>query len=473
MSFQSLGFLVFLAVTVCGGSIAARGNYTVKSVWLCLSSLFFYATGGNWISLGVLAVGIGISRWAVYYLSLEKPERNRRFCAVLAAFWHIMVLIGFKYAGFITGGTISPDWVPLGLSFFTFQQLWLLKEVYTGQFFLQRGDSLLLYGLFFPVIASGPILKPQNFFHQLRESLCPDWHDVAAGLYSICCGTIKKVLLADSFGVVVNNGWSNLSKLSTPGAWLVVLAYTLQLYFDFSGYCDIAAGAARLLGIRLPINFNSPYRALSVTEFWKRWHITLTTFLRECVYFPLGGSLKGPLRAYWNIFLVFLVSGLWHGAGWTFLIWGALHGLAQITERALRSNRAQLPKAVQWALTFLFVNFAWVFFRAPDLSAAGELLAAAIFGGFGQSESWLLSGLFSKETGVLQILFPVLKPYMNLLRTALLYGTGLIIVLLPRNTAENAEHFRPGCWQLVWLAILTAWSILSFTGITTFIYSNF
>ena len=208
-------------------------------------------------------------------------------------------------------------WAPLGLSFFTFQQLWLLKEVYTGEYVPAPGDSLLLYGLFFPTVTSGPILRPGIFFPQLREKgfLHPDWSDAAAGIYAICCGTIKKVLLG----------------------------YTLRLYLDFSGYCDIAAGVARLFGLRLPMNFDSPYRSASVTEFWKRWHITLTTFLRECLYFPLGGSRRGAIRTYCNILIVFLVSGFWHGAGWTFLVWGALHGLAQVVERVWGRGRDRLP----------------------------------------------------------------------------------------------------------------------------------
>lgn len=162
---------------------------------------------------------------------------------VLACVYHIAILVGFKYTEFLTGGAVEVGWAPLGLSFFTFQQLWLLKEVYTGEYVPAPGDSLLLYGLFFPTVTSGPILRPGIFFPQLREKgfLHPDWSDAAAGIYAICCGTIKKVLLADAFGTVVNNGWVHLEELSAPAAWLVILGYTLQLYFDFSGYCDIAA----------------------------------------------------------------------------------------------------------------------------------------------------------------------------------------------------------------------------------------
>ena len=375
-----------------------------------------------------------------------------------------------------TGGAVEVGWAPLGLSFFTFQQLWLLKEAYTGEYTPRSGDPLLLYGLFFPIVTSGPILRPDTFFPQLRGEnfLRPDWADAAAGCYAICCGTIKKVLLADAFGTVVNNGWAHLGELSAPAAWLVILGYTLQLYFDFSGYCDIAAGVARLFGIRLPVHFDSPYRSASVTEFWKRWHITLTTFLRECLYFPLGGSRRGTARTYWNILIIFLVSGLWHGAGWTFLVWGALHGLAQILERAWGKRRDRLPLLLRWGLTLLFLNIAWVFFRAPDCAGALELLGRAVTGGLARPEPWLLEDLLAQETDAVQMLFPaVAASWWDTLRVLLLYGAGMTAALWPRNVIRRMEDFCPTLWRGVVVTVLTAWCVLSFNGVTTFIYSNF
>ena len=299
-----------------------------------------------------------------------RPAARRRRCLFLAAAWHIGVLAVFKYTGFVTGGRLSVGWVPLGLSFFTFQQLWFLKEVYTGAFTLApvRRGGFVLYSLFFPTVTSGPIWKPQAFFPQLEEESA----DSAAALYAISLGMAKKVLLADPLGTVVSNGWALGQAMTAPAAWVVILGYSLQLYLDFSGYCDIASGCARLLGVRVPVNFDSPYRALSVGEFWKRWHMTLTGFLRECVYIPLGGSRRGTVRTCVNILIVYLISGFWHGAGWTFLAWGLLHGLAQVIER-LWPGRERLPKALRWTMTFLFVNLAWVFFQAPSLAAAGSL----------------------------------------------------------------------------------------------------
>ena len=478
MSFQSLSFLAFLTVTLAVCLPMARRSRRGGALCLNAACLVFYVSGGGWRSLAVLAAGGLASGAAIRRMDRQPGQRQRRWPLplALAAGYHIAVLLAFKYTGFFTGGAVSPGWVPLGLSFFTFQQLWLLKEVYTGQFRLSSMADLPLYILFFPTVTSGPILRPEAFFPQLEEGgfLRPTWEDAGAGLYAICCGTVKKVLLADPFGVVVNNGWAQLEDLSATGAWLVILGYTLQLYFDFSGYCDIAAGLARLLGLRLPVNFDSPYRSLSVGEFWKRWHITLTTFLRECLYFPLGGSRRGALRTYGNILLVFLVSGFWHGAGWTFLAWGALHGLAQVAERLWGPGRDRLPRLLRWAVTFLFVNVAWVFFRAPGLSDALTLLRTAVTGVWTlRPEHWLVADLFSKEAGAVQLLFPAAVPWMDVLRLALLYGAGLPAALLPGNTIRRMDSFRPVWWRGLGLAVLTAWSILSFTGITTFIYSNF
>ena len=473
MSFQSLSFFAFLAVTLAVCLTLRKRSAASAVMALELACLVFYILGGGWRGLIVLAAGVAVTRGAAVRLGKDAPHRRRTLA--LACLWHVGVLLAFKYTGFFTGGALEIGWAPLGLSFFTFQQLWLLKELYTGQTALKADAPLALFAFFFPTVTSGPILRPGDFFPQLEGEafLRPDWSGAAAGVYAICCGTIKKVLLADGFGAVVNNGWSRLGDLSAPAAWLVILGYTLQLYFDFSGYCDIASGAARLLGLRLPVNFNSPYRSLSVGEFWKRWHITLTTFLRECVYFPLGGSRKGTGRAYGNILIIFLISGFWHGAGWTFLVWGALHGLAQVAERAWGPARDRLPRGLRWALTFLFVNAAWVFFRAPDLTSAAELLKAALTGGFAKPEPWLVEHLFSKEISALDLLLPALHPWLNILRITGLYGAGLLAALWPRNVQERMDAFRPTVRLGLGLGVLTLWCVLSFTGVTTFIYSNF
>ena len=491
MNFQSFGFLAFLAVTAALCLGAARWNRRAAANCLTLACLVFYIIGGGWPALLALALGLAVSAAAVRYLTTPdfrirptgdgpaayaypRSSARRRRCLFLAAAWHVGVLAVFKYTGFVTGGRFSLGWVPLGLSFFTFQQLWLLKEAYTGGFRPERAD-LPLYAFFFPTVVSGPILKPQAFLPQLHgeKFLRPDGRDFAAACYAIAAGMAKKVLLADNLGAVVDSGWGHLDQLSAPAAWLVILGYTLQLYFDFSGYCDIAAGCARLLGLRLPMNFDSPYRSLSITEFWKRWHITLTSFLRECLYFPLGGSRRGTGRTYVNILIVYLVSGLWHGAGWTFLVWGGLHGLGQIAERAWGKGRDALPKLLRWAVTFAFVNAAWVFFRAPGVSQALTLLRTAVTADFRPPADWLMEGVFAKEAEALGMLLPALRAWTAPALTFGLFAAAMLAALWPRNAVRQMDDFKPAAWRAVVLALLMAWSVLSFTGVTTFIYSNF
>ncbi|MDD3347770.1 MBOAT family O-acyltransferase [Oscillibacter sp.] len=477
MNFQSLAFIAFAAVSVPVCLLAGGKDRRVGRWLVAVCSLLFYVLGSESLwGLVVLLAGCAVSRCAIRRLGRVETDGAKRKRVLLAGCgYHVAVLAAFKYAGFFSGGAVSVGWVPLGLSFFTFQQLWLLKEAYTGEFVPARGDSLLLYGLFFPTVTSGPILRPKSFFPQLAKGrfLRPDWADIAAGLYAICCGMAKKVLLADPLGIVVGNGYAAAAELSAPGAWLIMLAYTLQLYLDFSGYCDIASGLARLLGLRLPVNFDSPYRALSVGEFWKRWHMTLTGFLRECVYIPLGGSRRGAARTYGNILLVFLISGFWHGAGWTFLLWGAAHGLAQIGERALGARRERLPKAVRWGSTFLFLNVAWVPFRAPSLSTASAVLSAAFSGGGGPAQAWLLEGLFATERTALAALSPALAETFPWFALAALLAAALLASLLPGNTIRRMDTFRPTAPRCFALAVLFAWCVVSFTGVTGFIYSNF
>ena len=478
MSFQSFDFAAFFALTLAVCLPLGKKNRRLGIFVLDAACAVFYLWNlGAHAAVGfaVLCAGTAVSWASGRQLLLSREGSHRRRLLWAAVGYHIAVLLVFKYTGFLTGGAVSIGWAPLGLSFFTFQQIWYLKELYTGQFRPDSTEGLALYAFFFPTISSGPILRPGAFFPQLsgERFLHPDWQDFGAGLYAVSFGMAKKVLLADSLGVVVNNGWAAVEKLTAPGAWLVILGYTLQLYFDFSGYCDIATGLARMLGLRLPLNFDSPYRALSVGEFWKRWHITLTTFLRECLYFPLGGSKKGAGRTYLNILLVFLISGFWHGAGWTFLLWGGLHGVAQIAERAWGSGRDRLPAVVRWLITFAFVNLAWVLFRAPDLTSAWTVLRAAVSGGMTLPDRSLIAGLMKSERGAAELLLPSLSIYLDRLVTAGLYGVSLLAVLLPGNTVRRMDTLRPTVWQCAAAGVLLTCSVLSFTGITTFIYANF
>ena len=469
MNFQSFSFWGFFFVTVALALLVGRKSRSGGKWVLCAASLFFCLQAG-WQGLCVLVLSAAVTFFASHTLHHSKTTLTA------LVVYHALVLCGFKYIAFLTGGALRAPFVPLGLSFFTFQQIRYCKEIYEGS--VKREENFrdfILFSFFFPTLSSGPITNARGFFPQLQENTLfrPTARDVSAALYAIILGCGKKVLLADSFGVIVNNGFANPGRLTAIEAAMVILAYTLQLYFDFSGYCDMATGLARLFGIRLPVNFNSPYRAISVGDFWKRWHMTLTDFLRECVYFPLGGSRCGAERAYLNILIIYFVSGIWHGAGWTFIFWGLLHGAAQVMERFLGKGIQKLPVWLRWALTFAFVNFAWVFFRAPDMATAAAVFKGLFSFEFVKPMPWLAEGLFSSELEVIRILFPVLAPHRTILAVGALFAAGIRAVFHPRNVIATMDSFRPTLWRGIALTIIALWSALSFAGITSFIYANF
>ena len=419
MVFSTIIFLLrFLPITLALYYLAPP---KLKNTVLFLCSLVFYCWGEVRFFPVMLALilinylcGLGLERF-------EQNKTARLILLLIALAGSLGMLFYFKYANFVLssinaifGTGFAPiqgiSVLPLGISFYTFQTLSYSIDVYRRDVKAERNIvDFGAYVVMFPQLIAGPIVKYRDVSDQLhvykhRYNL----KQIEEGMTLFTFGLAKKVLLADNLGVLVNNGWSSLSELTALTAWCVILGYTLQLYFDFSGYCDLAAGCARLLGLRLPINFDSPYRSLSVAEFWKRWHMTLTAFLRENVYFPLGGSRKGRGRTYLNILVVYLVSGIWHGAGWTFILWGLLHGLAQVLERLWGKRRDALPRWVRWAMTFLFINLAWVFFRAPDVSSALLLLKTAVTGGMGGIRLWLVNGLFRREISALELLLPVI-----------------------------------------------------------------
>ena len=484
MVFSTIIFLFrFLPITLALYYLAPA---KLKNTVLFLCSLVFYCWGE--VRFFPVMVALILINY-VCGLAIEhfdaKPALRKAFL-LIALIGSLGMLFYFKYANFVLRsanallGTAFAEiqgigTLPLGISFYTFQTLSYSIDVYRRDVKAERNIiDFGAYVVMFPQLIAGPIVKYRDVSNQLhvyrhRYSL----QQLELGITLFTFGLAKKVLLADNLGVLVNNGWSSLSELTALTAWCVILGYTLQLYFDFSGYCDLAAGCARLLGLRLPINFDSPYRSLSVTEFWKRWHMTLTAFLREHVYFPLGGNRKGRGRTYLNILVVYLVSGIWHGAGWTFILWGLLHGLAQVLERLWGKRRDALPRWVRWAMTFLFINLAWVFFRAPDVSSALFLLKTAVTGGMGGIRLWLVNGLFRREISALELLLPVIGPYTAYLRVALILGIGLLAALWPRNVIRQMDTFRPNWRSGLYVLAWTVWAILSFTGVVTFIYSNF
>ncbi len=409
MLFNSYIFaLVFLPVCVC--LYYLLGRFTTRGVqigMLVAASLGFYAWSDASFLVYLLAsilVNYGVGR----ILAGDWPGLNldRRFLVVSAVTTNLLVLAQFKYLGFglhvlsqIMGGSdplvrIVP---PLAISFFTFQQISYVVDIYRGK---TAERSLLRYTLFvsfFPQLIAGPIVHHQEVlpqFRNARRGLSLETFTNAFTIFSI--GLFKKSVVADGIGRWVDpffeSAASNAVAPSFADAWLGAVGYSLQLYFDFSGYCDMAIGAALLFGIRLPINFNSPYKATSIIEFWRRWHITLSRFLRDYLYIGLGGNRKGATRRHVNLMATMLLGGLWHGASWTFVIWGGAHGLYLMINHAWRAICSRLAwhpqnslayRSVSQLLTFTAVVLAFVFFRADSLAAGNRILAAIIgWGGF-------------------------------------------------------------------------------------------
>jgi len=334
--------------------------------------------------------------------------------------------------------------LPLGISFFTFTQIAYLADAYHEK--VKEYDFLnyCLFVTFFPHLLAGPIIHHKEMmpqFAQLKNKIF-NASNFSMGVLLFSAGLAKKLVIADTLAVWANKGFNTAESLTIVEAWATSLSYTFQIYFDFSGYTDMALGSALLFNIRLPINFNSPYKALEIQDFWRRWHITLSRFLRDYVYIPIGGSRVPERRIYANLLITFLIGGLWHGAGWTFVLWGFIHGAGIVVHRAWKGLHVYLPDIAAWFLTFNFVNLAWIFFRAKSVDDALRIIKGML-------------GM----TGVLlpnQILsfFPLLKPFFQGTGTMKNLGDGSImgfvemllflimvsvVVFLMRNTNQMSR----------------------------------
>ncbi len=405
MLFNSYPFLlVFLPAVIIAFLVAARAGNQVRLVVLLSASLLFYA----WWDVRFLAL-LGGSILLNYQLSrvltaaIDRDDQRRASVLLgVGVVFNLVTLGVFKYANFFinnvneVAGThihLAAIILPLGISFFTFEQIGYLIDIRRGH--LYRAD-LLRYSVFvsfFPRLVAGPILRyseigPQLDFAERRGTRT---HDVAVGLTIFAFGLFKKVVLADGIAPFASAAFASASTgpLDLIQSWGGVLAYTFQLYFDFSGYSDMAIGAARCFGIVFPMNFNSPYKSASIVEFWRRWHITLSRFLRDYLYISLGGNRQGPARRYGNLLATMLLGGLWHGANWTFVIWGALHGTYLIINHAwhavaarnaalTRLQGTKIGHVLGVAITFIAVMVAWVFFRAPDIQSGFTILAGML-----------------------------------------------------------------------------------------------
>ena len=291
--------------------------------------------------------------------------------------------------------------------------------------------------------------------------------NIVKGLQLFAIGLFKKVIVADTFGKIVTYGYGHIASLNTLEAILTILAFTIQIYYDFSGYSDMALGVASLFNIKLPINFHSPYKAKTIVEFWKRWHISLTRFLTKYVYIPLGGNRKGTMRTYMNILIVFLISGIWHGAGWTFIVWGLLHGFANGLCRLFSKQIEKIPGWINWIANFLFLNLTWVVFRAESMDQVSNLLSRLTVGGFSinaeLTESLLQPTLISLPAQFIPFLWVILG----------YTAAALAVPVFAPSSNEIVEGRHTSVWSLLWTYVMLIISMLSLSGVSTFLYNNF
>jgi len=470
--------------------IAAKG-------YLVFASLFFY----SWWNISYLP--IILSSLLFNYLignslneNFKKVRIHRRSLLIFGVIVNIALLGYFKYSDFlIENFNIAFDGsvpllnltLPLAISFFTFQQIAYLVDSFRGETNEYDFLNYALFVTFFPQLIAGPIVHHSEMMPQFasRWNLIKQYKNIATGLFIFSVGLFKKVVLADTFAQWATAGFDHAPVLNFFEAWGTSLSYTFQLYFDFSGYTDMAIGAALLFNIKLPINFNSPYKALNIQDFWRRWHITLSRFLRDYVYIPLGGSRRGAFRIHTNILTTFFIGGLWHGAGWTFVFWGLLHGLALVIYNIWNKTGFSMPRVLAWFITFNFINIAWIFFRAKEWEQAIKVLEgmAGLSGiVITEKREQLMYFLSSFEFISFGEVTQHIGGGSNVLKFILL---GFLITLLLKNTMETIR-FLPSSgkfifkynikWSLLFAVLLFASFLTMFFGDTIsseFLYFNF
>jgi alginate O-acetyltransferase complex protein AlgI len=400
MLFSSLSFLfLFLPITLIIYHLLPKKKLLAKNVFLLAASLVFYAWGGVYYLALMLAVIVVNYVGAIW---VAKGKKKYKLWLVIIA--NLGILFYFKYFNFaisilesITRNDINIFEVllPIGISFYIFQALSYSIDVYLGKAQVQKNFfKLALYISLFPQLIAGPIVKYSDVCEQIdnRRHTSAEFYD---GVRRFIYGLAKKVLIANTLGEVADKIFAlHPSTIGTASAWAGIILYALQIYFDFSGYSCMAIGLGKMFGFSFKENFNRPYTATSVTDFWKRWHISLTSWFREYVYFPLGGNRKGTFRTYLNVVIIFLLSGLWHGANYTFIIWGAFYAFFMVVERAFLGNWLSRNRQTffNWLYTIIVVCFAWVFFRFPDVGYAIRYIAAML-GWYGSGEHSAISYL--------------------------------------------------------------------------------
>ena len=474
MVFSSYIFLfAFLPLVLGGYYLLSRVKNPIwQRLFLIGVSLYFYGYF-NPSYLVIIVVSILANYILAYGMSRSKGAAGTVFFW-LGILFNVGLLGYFKYRDFFveninalfhTSLILKRIALPLGISFFTFQQLSFLVSIRKGEEVLERFDDYCIFVLFFPQLVAGPIVLYSEMIPQFKDETrrCWNWDNAAKGAYIFAIGLFKKAVIADTLALFADTGFS-ASSLGFCAAWATALSYTFQVYFDFSGYSDMAVGLGKLFNIDIPFNFRSPYQSESIGVFWRRWHITLGRALQSYIYFPLGGSREGKLKTYRNLLITFLVSGLWHGAAWTFVLWGALHGLFNALERVFSKPLSKVPHWLRVLGTFFIVNALWVLFRADSFANA-----AMVYRGMADVSTMALT-----QVGTLAVDGFVGIPVV--LNTVYVLGLLALLALVCfrcENSCHMLARFTCGRKTRIVTAIFFCIALVHLSRESVFIYFNF
>ena len=500
MLFNSYIFIfIFLPLTLLGWYMLNRYRlFKPAQVFLAGMSLWFYGYF-NVYYLAIILSSTGLNYLLSWLLTRVRSHAKiwNRIGLAAGVILNLGILFYFKYYDFFieninyvfrTDFTLKHILLPLGISFFTFQQLSFIIDRCLGRCGHYSLVNYVTFVTFFPQLIAGPIVLYKEMIPQFEDTAKRSFNaaSFSRGIYLFVLGLAKKVLLADTFALMANYGFAQTYSLDTVSTIVTVLAYTFELYFDFSGYSDMAIGLGRMFNIELPVNFNAPYRACSIKEFWQRWHITLSRFFVTYVYIPLGGSRKGRARMLINTFIIFLLSGLWHGAAWTYIAWGAMHGLLVVWDNlgivgvsgheGKRPARFHIPPWPGWIFTFALFNMSLFFFRSQSIPAAIQLfknLFAGVYTGkiYDIAAQLDISELYVIKQA-LELTAPTLTPYLYLTFMIGLFALAFFLIFRPdayertmRGTLTSGR-----CWII---CILFVWCVVSLSQVSTFLYFNF
>ena len=515
MLFNSYIFiLLFLPLTVSGYFLINKWqklkNSKLDLWWLFLMSLWFYGYS-NPAYLILILSSICVNYFVTGQINIGRKKeaiKKARRWMLFGVVFNLALIFYFKYYDFFISNMnmlFQKDWtlknimLPLGISFFTFQQVSYVVDCYRDKKEVQyKFIEYAAYVTFFPQLVAGPIVMHSELVPQMQDVKKKkiSYDNLSQGLYALALGLGKKVLIADTLSKIVNVGYQDILSLNGISAFVIMISYTLQIYFDFSGYCDMALGMAKMFNIDLPLNFNSPYKAKTVSEFWERWHMTLTRFFTQYVYIPMGGSRKGKLRTYANTMIVFLLSGIWHGANWTFILWGIIHGAFMTAEKVIKDLLGIKGKKGQYAkenskqfvqriinmsakilgslYVFIFVNLTWVLFRAESIKTA-----ILFYSRLTVREGGIFYGIVEKIGDLVEVrllyrlgLGNMMDQYPNLFCIIIL-GVLWWAVFFMKNTQEKLRHDKYGVCRSLVTIILIVWSVISLSDVSEFLYFNF